>query len=223
MAGNDANISRDNYSYLVDQLVRETMRAWAESGEPQTKQYYGCRIPDCQCDGSIEIMEWGSVDMTETDDSEYEDPDDRANRLCVEESLNSEPTVQPGTVADEDIPTHGDEGDTYGPNELTGWTGCDADSPSGELSEIIDRPVTELVTARSEIDPDFPSSEHSELVGRPVTTDGLVSLGDTPPPSSDSGIHSLEEQWENMSLSTVDIESEQNGRPTNGSPTVVQR
>ena len=135
-----------------------------------------------------------------------------------EESLNSEPTVQPGTVADEDIPAHGDEGDTYGPNELTGWTGCDADSPSGELSEIIDRPVTESVTARSGIDTDFPSSEHSELVSRPVTTDGPVSLGDTPP-SSDSGIHSLEEQWENMSISAVDMESEQNGRPTNGSPT----
>ena len=27
MAGNDANICRDNYSDLVDQLVRETMRA----------------------------------------------------------------------------------------------------------------------------------------------------------------------------------------------------
>ena len=98
--------------------------------------------------------------MTETDDSEYEDSDDRANRLYVEScnddwskgmapktdtpplrrknigqelhestscaselesqtdevSLNSEPTVQPGTVADEDIPTYGDEGDTYGPN-----------------------------------------------------------------------------------------------------------
>ena len=135
MAGNDANISRDDYSDLVDQLVRETMRAWAESGEPQIEQFYGCRIPDCQCDGRIKIMEWGSVDMTETDDSEYEDPDDRANQ---EESLNSELTVQPGTLADKDIPTHGDEGDTYGPNELTGWTGCDADSPSGELSEIID-------------------------------------------------------------------------------------
>ena len=265
MAGNDANISRDDYSDLVNQLVRETMRAWAESGEPWEEQLSGCRIPGCQCEGRIEYMEWGSVDMTGTDDSEYEDPDDRANRLYVEscnydlsegmtpktdrpplrknrrrnngqelqestscaselesqtdeESLNSELTVQPGTVADEDVPTHGDEGDTYGPNELTGWTGCDADSPSGELSEIIDRPVTESVTARSGIDTDFPSSEHSELVGRPVTTDGPVSLGDTPP-SSDSGMHSLEEQWENMSISTVDMESEQNGRPTNGSPT----
>ena len=234
MAGNYANISRDDYSDLVDQLVRETMRSWAESGESWEEQLSGCRIPGCQCEGRIENMEWGSVDMTETDDSEYEDPDDRANCLYVEscnndlsagmtpktdtpplrknwrrnngqelqestscaselesqtdeESLNSEPTVQPGTVADEDIPTHGDEGDTYGPNELTGWTGCDADSPSGELSEIIDRPVTESVMARSGIDTDFPSSEHSELVGRPVTTDGPVSLGDTPP-SSDLGI-----------------------------------
>ena len=29
-------------------------------------------------------MDWGSEDMTETDDSEYEDPVDRANRLYVE-------------------------------------------------------------------------------------------------------------------------------------------
>ena len=256
MAGNDANISGVDYSDLVDQLVRETMRAWAESGEP-----LGCRIPGCKCDGRIEDMEWGSVDMT--DNSEYDDPDDRATRLyeescnydlsegmtprtdtpplrlknngqelqestsCAselesqtddEELLNSELTVQPGTVADGDIPTHGDEGDSYGPNELTGWTGCDADSTSGELSEIIDRPVTESVTAQLEMDTVFPSSEHSELVSRPVTTDGQVSLGDTPP-SSDSGIHSLEEQWENMSISAVDLESEQNERPTSGSPT----
>ena len=253
MAGNDANISGVDYSDLVDQLVRETMRAWAEMGEP-----LGCHIPGCKCDGRIEHMEWESVDMTndsEYDDSEYDDPDDRANRLyeescnydlsegmsprtdtpplrrknngqelqestsCAselesptdEELLNLEPTVQPGTVADGHIPTCGDEGDSYGTNELTRWTGCDA-------SEIIDRPVTESVTARSEIDTVFPSSEHSELVGRPVTTDGPVSLDDTPP-SSDSGIHSLEEQWENMSISAVDMESEQNGRPTNGSPT----
>ena len=135
MAGNDANIFRDDYSDFVDQLVRETLRSGAESGEPQTKQYYGCRIPDCQCDGSIE-MEWGSVDMTETDDSEYEDPDDRANRLCVEESLNSEPTVQPGTVADEYIPTHGDEGDTYEPNELTGWTEVLQTFPVGNIQNL---------------------------------------------------------------------------------------
>ena len=73
MAGNDANISKDDYSDLFDQLVREWMTAGAESGEPQIGQFYGCRIPDCQCDGRIEIMEWGPEDMTETDDSDYED------------------------------------------------------------------------------------------------------------------------------------------------------
>ena len=31
-------------------------------------------------------MTWGSDDMTETDDSEWEDPDERANRLYVEGS-----------------------------------------------------------------------------------------------------------------------------------------
>ena len=126
--------------------------------------------------------------------------------------------MKPGMVADGDIPTHGDKGDSYGPNELTGWTGCDADSTNGELSNNIDRPVTESVTARSEMDTVFPSNKHSELVGRPVTTDGQMNLGDTPQ-SSDSGIYSLEEQWENMSISVVDLESEQNERPTSGSPT----
>ena len=43
-----------------------------------------------------------------------------------------------------------------------------------------------------------------------------ASLGDTPP-SSDSGVHSLGEQWENMSTNSMDMESEQNERPTHGS------
>ena len=49
------------------------------------------------------------------------------------------------------------------------------------------------------------------------TTNEPASLGDTPP-SGDSGVHSLGEQWENMSTSSIDMESEQNERPTNGSP-----
>ena len=49
------------------------------------------------------------------------------------------------------------------------------------------------------------------------TTSEPASLGDTPP-SSDSGVHSLGEQWENMSTSSIDMEPEQNDRPTNGSP-----
>ena len=60
------------------------MTAQAGSNEPQVEQPAGCRIPGCQCEGRIEYMEWGSEDMTETDDSEYEDPDERANRLFVE-------------------------------------------------------------------------------------------------------------------------------------------
>ena len=61
------------------------------------------------------------------------------------------------------------------------------------------------MTARSGIDTDFHSCEHSEVVDRRVAADGPSSLGDTSP-SSDSGIHSLGEQWENMSISTVDME-----------------
>ena len=72
-----------------------------------------------------------------------------------EESPNPEQTVESGTVDDEDIPTHRDKKDTYGPNELTGLTGCEADSSSSELSEIVDRPVTESVKARSGIETDF--------------------------------------------------------------------
>ena len=42
-----------------------------------------------------------------------------------------------------------------------------------------------------------------------VQTDGPASQVDTPP-SSDSGIHSWGEQWDNMSISTADIEAAQN-------------
>ena len=48
--------------------------------ETRIEQPSGCRIPGCQCEGRIEFMEWDSDDMTETDDSEYDDPMDRANR-----------------------------------------------------------------------------------------------------------------------------------------------
>ena len=94
-----------------------------------------------------------------------------------------------------------------GPYEMVSnckWMDRIAYSPVG--STVIPDPVEQ---AESPIQTDF-----VEI----VTTDGPASLGDTPP-SSDSGIHSLGEQWENMSISTVDMESEQNGRPTNNSPT----
>ena len=52
--------------------------------ESQVEQFSGFRIPGCQCEGRIEYMEWGSEDMTDTDDSEWEDPDEREKRLHVE-------------------------------------------------------------------------------------------------------------------------------------------
>ena len=48
------------------------------------------------------------------------------------------------------------------------------------------------------------------------TINGPASSGDTPP-SSVSGVHSLGEQWEDMSTNSIDIESEQNERPSYGS------
>ena len=52
--------------------------------ETEVEQLSGCQIPGCQCQGLIPFMEWGSEDMTEMDDSEYEGPIDRANRLSME-------------------------------------------------------------------------------------------------------------------------------------------
>ena len=57
----------------------------ADEEESQVEQFSGCRIPGCQCEGRIENMEWDSDDMTDSEDSEWEDPDERANRLWVEQ------------------------------------------------------------------------------------------------------------------------------------------
>ena len=57
----------------------------ADEEEPQVEQFSGCRIPGCQCEGRIEYMEWDSDDMTDSEDSEWEDPVERENRLWVEQ------------------------------------------------------------------------------------------------------------------------------------------
>ena len=57
----------------------------AEEEESQLEQLPGCRIPGCQCEGRIEYMEWDSDDMTDSEDSEWEDPAEREKRLWVEE------------------------------------------------------------------------------------------------------------------------------------------
>ena len=231
-AENDANISSDEYSDLFDRLVRERMTARAGSNEPQVEQLSGCRIPGCQCEGRIGYMEWGSDDMTETDDSEYEDPDERANRLYVEsynydlsegmtpetytpplrknrrrryevrkkngpeieesiggtsdrgfqtdeETPNSEPTVQPRTVVDEDIPTVRDKKDNRGRRRRTG---SDKDISSDEDSKVFDRPVTESVMAWVGSDTDHPSGEHLNFFNRPVTESVTAWETDTEEP-----------------------------------------
>ena len=55
--------------------------------------------------------------------------------------------------------------------------GIDTDFISKENSELVDRPVTELVTARDGSDTDFPGNEHSEFVDRPVTESVSVQAG----------------------------------------------
>ena len=57
----------------------------SDEEESQVEQFAGCRIPGCQCEGRIKYMEWDSDDMTDSEDSEWEDPDERANRLWVEQ------------------------------------------------------------------------------------------------------------------------------------------
>ena len=80
--GTDASLSGDKYPDVVKEIAR--MRAWAEHDALPVEQRTGCEVPGCQCNGRVEDMDWGSEDMTETDDSEYEDPVDRDNRLYVE-------------------------------------------------------------------------------------------------------------------------------------------
>ena len=80
---------------------------------------------------------------------------------------------------------------------------------------IVDSPVGSTETPDPVDETDRPIQIDAMKI---VTTDGLASLVDTPP-SSDSGIHSWGEQWENMSISTADTEAEQNGRPRICSPT----
>ena len=83
MTGGDANFLKDNYLDIVINIARTTMRAWAEHDALPVEQQTGCEVPGCQCNGRVEFMVRGSEDMTEMDDSEWEDPIDRDNRSYV--------------------------------------------------------------------------------------------------------------------------------------------
>ena len=172
LARDHGNITGDDYSYVVKELARRTMRGWAEKARP-VEQHAGCRIPDCQCDGRIEIMEWGPEDMTETDDSDYEDS-----------SVFDRPVTESVTAwagSDTDLPSdeHSEFFDRPVTDSVTAQIGSYTDFPNGEHSEFVDRRVTESVTAQAESDTSFPSGEDSEFFDRPVTESVTARAADT--------------------------------------------
>ena len=95
------------------------------------------------------------------------------------ESPNSELTVQPRTVADEDIPTVRDKKDNPGRRRRTG---SDKDISSDEDSNLFDRPVTESATSWVGSDTDHPSGEHLKFCNRPVTESVTARAADTEEP-----------------------------------------
>ena len=88
------------------------------------------------------------------------------------------------------------------------------ESDCQRMDRIADSPVgsTEILDLVKQIE--SPIQTDFMKIG---TVNEPTSLSDTPP-SSDSGVHSLGEQWENTSTSSMEMEPEQNDRPTNGSP-----
>ena len=46
----------------------------SDEEESQVEQISGCPIPGCPCEGSIEYMEWDYDDLSDSEDSEWEDP-----------------------------------------------------------------------------------------------------------------------------------------------------
>ena len=57
----------------------------SDEEESQVEQISGFRIPGCQCEEGIEDMEWNYDDLSDSEDSEWEDPGQRSIRLSVEQ------------------------------------------------------------------------------------------------------------------------------------------
>ena len=81
-----------------------------------------------------------------------------------EESPKSEPTGQPRTVDDEDIPTVWDRKDNRGRRTRIG---SDKDISSDKDSNLFDRPVTESATAWAESDTDQPQWGTCKMLHEP--------------------------------------------------------
>ena len=134
-------------------------------------------------------MDWGSEDMTETDDSEYEETEtDIQESICstiddgfltYEESPNSEQMVQPRTVADKDLLTVSDMKDNRGGRTRTG---SDEDITSDEDSKLFGRPVTGSAMAWAGSGTDNPSGVHVKCCKQPVTESVTAQASDTEEP-----------------------------------------
>ena len=137
--------------------------------ESEVEQFSGCRIPCCQCEGRIEYMEWGSDDMTETDDSEYEDPDERANRLYVESDnydfskgmtveIYTPPLRKNRRICSTDRSR----------SRRQAWAGRDSHGPSDEYCKDSGHPVTEAMTEMAGNDANISRDDYSDLVDQLV-------------------------------------------------------
>ena len=137
MTGTDANLLGDKYPDVVKELVRRTMKLLDEHDALPVEQQTGCEVPGCQCNGRVEFMVRGSEDMTETDDSDYEDS-----------SVFDQPVTESVTAwagSDTDLPSYEHSGFFGLPvtESVTARAGSDTNFPHGEYSEVVDRPVTE--------------------------------------------------------------------------------
>ena len=56
----------------------------SDEEESKVEQIAGCRIPGCQCEEGIDVMKWNYDDLSESEDSEWEDPGQRSIRESVE-------------------------------------------------------------------------------------------------------------------------------------------
>ena len=150
----------------------------SDEEESQVEQISGCPIPGCQCEGSIEYMEWDYDDLSDSEDSEWEDPGHRSIRESVERynlDLFEGMTPMTYTPPPRKNRRKGYENNVkYTPEELPqpepalqlttdaeeDISSCRdkkenygppmrAESDCGEYSECFDRPVTESVMARA--------------------------------------------------------------------------
>ena len=199
LARDHGNITGDDYSFVVKQLARRTMRAWAEERARPVEQHAGCRIPDCQCDGRIEIMGHSglinrpvveSVSARECKDTKFSSND----HLDKESDIVNRPVTESVVARSRSETDFSRDEHLYIVNRpvtepMTARDGSDTNFPSSVHSDLVDRPVTESVTTRPETDIDFFGEEQSELVNRPIT--GSVTTRDGSGTDSPEEEHSL--------------------------------